>query len=238
MQTQPIVAPTVWDVMLSRGQAAANWLMDLVFPPVCGGCGRADVKFCGDCLHELAATPLSRAFLRLPALDAVCASGPHADMLRKAVQAFKYDGVTALDELLAARIVAALIALPWRIDCIVPVPLHANRLEARGYNQSELLSWIVARELGIACAPSLLRRLRDTKEQAQLKPGERMSNVEGAFEAVGNLRGRRMLLLDDVVTTGATMSQCAIALRRYGAATVYGCALTMPARNHSYLRRT
>ena len=238
LDTQPMARGGVWHIGLSRAQAAANWLMDLVFPPSCGGCGRADARFCVDCLMELAATPLRRDVLRLHALDAVCVTGNYADMLRKAVKAFKYDGITELDEILAGRLAAALLILPWRFDCIVPVPLHANRLAARGYNQSELLSWIVARDMRISCEPNLLHRLRDTKEQAKLVRGERAGNVEGAFEANGDLRGRRILLLDDVVTTGATMSQCAIALRRNGAAAVYGVAITKPKPNQRNSRRT
>ena len=222
----PFVSPGVWTTLLSSAQVASNWLLDLVFPPTCGGCGRADTRFCADCRMELTATPLQVTSKRLADDSGVIATGKHGGMLRKAVQALKYDGVLELDETLAERQRQALLGAEWQIDTIVPVPLHANRLEKRGYNQSELLSRILARDLHVACQPQLLQRLRDTKQQSRLQHGERKQNVEGAFAAVGDLRGLRILLVDDVVTTGWTMSQCALALRANGAAAVYGIAVT------------
>ncbi len=226
MRTQPIVSPGAWASLLARVQAATSWLMDLVFPPTCGGCGRADFSFCDECLQELAATPLFVTIKSLAEQSRVFATGAHEGMLRKAVQALKYSGAIELDKILAERQLQALQGIDWRFDAVVPVPLHANRLEKRGYNQSELLSRILAQSLGVACQPGLLQRLRDTKEQAQLERGERRQNVEGAFAAMGDLSGQRILLVDDVVTTGATMSQCALALRAGGAAAVLGIAVT------------
>lgn len=161
-------------------------------------------------------------------LNKVFVTGLHEDVLRKAVQAFKYDGAVVLADALARRMIRTLALEDLQVDAILPVPLHADRQAERGYNQAELLCNIVAAELDLSCEPSLLQRVRNTKQQAQLTSAERESNVKGAFEAVGNVRGRALLLVDDVVTTGATLSDCARALRDAGAAAVFGSVVCMP----------
>lgn len=109
---------------------------------------------------------------------------------------------------------------------IVPVPLHRRRLPDRGYNQSALLAREVARIVGLPAAPDVLVRTRDSLPQVSLSTREeRVRNVEGSFLCVGNARGKRFILVDDVVTTGSTMSACAVALREAGARSVWGVTL-------------
>ena len=108
-------------------------------------------------------------------------------------------------------------------DVIAPVPLHGRRERERGYNQSSLLAREVSRRAGIGSAQAL-RRTRDTPSQTAMSIEERRRNVDGAFECAGDVRGRRVLLVDDVVTTGATMSACAATLKAAGATRVWGLA--------------
>ena len=205
---------------------AREWLLDLVFPPTCGNCGRVDYRFCRDCLDELGRVPLASSSREVDSLDAARATGAHSGLLRHAVQAFKYEGATLLSEALAARLTAALRETNWPIDVIVPVPLFADREEERGYNQSALLSERVAGETGLPESANILRRIRSTSQQALLDEPERRANVWDAFEAGENARGLRVLLIDDVVTTGSTLSECARALRAKGASQVFGIAVS------------
>jgi ComF family protein len=127
-----------------------------------------------------------------------------------------------LAELLRGVVRAAEISA----DCVVPVPLHANRLVHRGYNQAALLAAPVAAELGARLDVSALSRVRDTRQQAQLPRWERAHNVHGAFVARSrNVRGRCVVVVDDVVTTGATLSACVDALLAAGAASVVTVAV-------------
>ena len=109
-------------------------------------------------------------------------------------------------------------------DLVVPVPLHWRRLWARRYNQSALLAQATARAAGVAVAPDLLRRTRHTRLQVGLTPAQRTLNVRGAFAVRESrkalLEGRRVVLVDDVLTTGATVEACARVLARAGAAAV------------------
>jgi ComF family protein len=107
------------------------------------------------------------------------------------------------------------------VDVIVPMPLHVDRLVARGFNQSHEIARVVSRQLGLACEPGLLCRPRPTRPQVGLAREERIGNVRGAFCArTPGLAGRRVALVDDVVTTGSTVAEAARVLRDAGAAAV------------------
>lgn len=107
------------------------------------------------------------------------------------------------------------------VEVIVPMPLHVDRLFDRGFNQSHEIARFTARRLGLASAPGLLRRHRPTRPQVGLSRDERIDNVRGAFAADRvRLAGRRVALLDDVVTTGSTVAEAARALLAAGAAAV------------------
>jgi ComF family protein len=108
----------------------------------------------------------------------------------------------------------------------VPVPLHLSRERERGYNQSALLAKELSRLTGIPLATDLLRRTIDTAPQVTMDDYEqRRSNIAGAFECIGDPSGLNVLLVDDVITTGSTMSACAAPLKSQGAARVWGLAL-------------
>jgi ComF family protein len=204
----------------------AHWLLDLVFPPICGNCGRVDFRFCASCLRELEQVPVTAARREVEALDEVRATGEHCGVLQNALQAFKYQGATGLSEPLAARLIKALLERNWHIDVIVPVPLFADREEERGYNQSTLLSVHVVSAMGIPSRADNLKRVRATSRQAMLSGLERPDNVKDAFEASDDVKGLSVLLIDDVTTTGSTLRECANALRAKGAGTVYGIAVS------------
>ena len=135
-------------------------------------------------------------------------------------------GATELAAPLAARMVKALRVLDWGVDVVLPVPLFADREAERGYNQAALLGQHLSAVMGLKYSADSLKRVRETSQQALLTQEERRSNVRGAFEASEGVMGLAVLLVDDVVTTGSTLGECAIALKVKGAGAVYGIAVS------------
>jgi ComF family protein len=141
---------------------------------------------------------------------------------------FKYRNARALAAPLAARLITAWREAGLSADLIVPVPLHASRAAERGYNQSALLARGLGSAVGVVVAEDLLVRERATLQQTHLNRRERSQNVSGAFASRRNLPGLRVVLIDDVCTTGATLEACATALRAAGAVHVQGLTVARP----------
>jgi len=151
-----------------------------------------------------------------------------APPLREGIHALKYGGSPQLAGPFGERMARAWQdgAPDWAADLVAPVPLHATRQRERGYNQSERLATVVARVIGSPLERAAMARQRATAQQAQLDRNARQANVAGAFFAqAARVSGRRVLVIDDVYTTGATLRACADALYRAGAADV--AALTL-----------
>jgi ComF family protein len=196
-----------------------------VSPPYCGLCGRPlppGVRFADDCSECRSGTPLDSC--RSPFVYA-----PPVDEL---VKQFKFNGnYAAGDYLLKAALERAqtdreLFALFPECDAIVPVPLHPIRRIRRGFNQSEHIARGFSRLWGIPISKTLARR-RNTPPQSKLSKQERMRNVSGAFalRKSSDARGKKVILVDDVMTTGSTMKECARILKEGGAAEVHGLTL-------------
>ena len=200
--------------------------------PICAGC-LTQIKplsaefFCVDCrmpfvnsfpLDTNGRCALCRGGLR--GFDAAYCFGSYEGVLRQLIHIFKYGCVKTLARPLADLLARAL-PLDERFDAVVPVPLHWRRRWSRGFNQSALLARALARRSGIPMIQALLRT-RSTAVQAGLSNSSRRQNVVAAFSVrrAGALAGRRILLIDDVLTTGATAAACAVALKRAGAARV------------------
>jgi ComF family protein len=110
-------------------------------------------------------------------------------------------------------------------DCIIPVPLTKKGLITRGFNQSHLISHVIAKHTGIALRTDFLFKIKDIPPQIGLSARERLTNIRNAFEARGNLKGLRLVLVDDVITTGATVRECSKMLVKAGAEGVTVLAL-------------
>lgn len=149
--------------------------------------------------------------------------GAYEGVLRELIHLYKYAGMRPLAAPLGELLGAAL-PRDERFDVVVPVPLHWRRRWSRGFNQSELLARLTAKRCGVPMRAAL-RRMRATDAQAGLSNSRRRRNVAGAFRARESLAGKRVLLVDDVMTTGATASACAAALKRAGARSVALLAL-------------
>jgi ComF family protein len=156
-------------------------------------------------------------------------AGYYEGPLRQAVHRLKFSGERYLAPHLGVLMAEALRQSPLSADALVPVPLHPADQAGRGYNQSLLLAREAGMALELPVLPSVLVKRQRTVPQVGLRRAERMRNVAGAFEVTGyEMAGLRILLVDDVCTTGATLAACATALRQGGAAAVYGLVLAHP----------
>jgi len=144
-------------------------------------------------------------------------------VVRKAIHSFKYRHRRTLVDPLAQLVEQELRRRPLQVDLLVPVPLHPRRMAERGYNQSALLARELANRLGIPSA-ECLERTKETVAQAKLRAGARQANVRGAFRCMDGaiVLGRRVGIVDDVCTTGATLEDCARALREAGCTSAWG----------------
>jgi len=155
----------------------------------------------------------------LPPFLSVNAVGVYETGLRKAVHRFKYEGVHDLDRPLGNLLFQTMETTPAP-DLVVPVPLHPQRLRQRTYNQSLLLARELAGHLSRPVSTDLLHRVRDTPQQQGLRARERAKNLRHAFVCQRPLDGERILLVDDVMTTGATATACSQVLLNAGASEV------------------
>lgn len=193
-------------------RTVVSGLLDLLAPPICPGCGwsAGGTSFCAACGPLVEPAP---ADLLPPVANAAALrfEGPAAD----AVRSFKYGGRSALARPLAAYLVRAALPYTGLIDVVVPLPLHPRKLRERGWNPSLLLARPVAEALGAKLRPTWLVRTRATRVQAGLSRSDRQRNVAGAFRAKA-VPSARVLLIDDVRTTGATLDEAARTLGAVG----------------------
>ena len=216
--------------------------LDWLFPPLCGGCGQNGSRWCSDC--QQATRKISKSVCLIcgrvlvrntvcpscrdapPPYSAVRSWAVYGGPLRKAVHRLKYKGDISLAEILARPMLSLLCELPWTIDIVVPVPTSASRRAERGYNQAALLAYPLALGAGIPYRPRALDKVRQTNTQVGLSFLQRRANVAGAFLArAKHVYGKCVLVVDDIMTSGATMDECSRALIDAGATRVFGLTL-------------
>ena len=191
-----------------------NSILDLIFPPRCEVCRDSSPEaLCASCFQQI-------KFMK-PHLGIHSAS-VYEGTLRTALHRLKFDRRRKLAEPLGILMVQYLSQSPSfdlkAVDAVIPVPLHAARLRRRGFNQAELLGEVVGRYFGWPLLPALDRE-RDTHAQFDLPRAERLQNVRDAFSVndPAAVEGKRLVLLDDIYTTGATIGECVRQLRAAGA---------------------
>ena len=224
--------------LLRQGGTA---LLDLVYPPRCPGCGSMGTVLCASCQARIERPPapacircghptptesLCPTCRATPShLDRIAASAVFVSPLREAIHELKYNNGRALARPLGVRMAAYWQEHGFDADVIVPVPLHKARLVERGYNQAALLARVLGQATGIPLDEKAVVRHKATQQQALLNAAERRENVKEAFTCRGDVAGMRIVLVDDVATTGATLEACAAALRAGGASGVWAFTL-------------
>ena len=214
--------------------------LDLLYPPRCVGCDGAGAFLCAACAGSLTvaapprcsrcwrpnpdAQPCFDCQAAEPAYDGLRSAFVNQGTARALVHALKYRQARVLAEPIAALMAEAARRHGLEVDVLIPVPLSGLRGRVRGYNQAEVLAQALGRELDLPVLPRALTRRRHTSPQARAPDAEaRRRNVAGAFACrERDVAGRDVLLLDDVTTTGATLADCARALKEAGARAVWG----------------
>jgi ComF family protein len=222
---------------------AGDAVVETLYPRRCAGCGRRGSWVCQDC--DAALRPFARPWCErcgapplqiscrcaelAPELAVVRSAALDDGWLRAAVRSFKYSGETARAGHLAALLPPLLADLP-SFDALVPVPLHPRRERRRGYNQARLLATAAGNRVTMPVEEALIR-IRPTSQQVGLDAESRRANVRGAFlvKDDADVVGRRFVLVDDVLTTGSTLGNCAVTLVAGGAAWVGAVTLAREA---------
>lgn len=221
-----------------------DFFLEIFFPQKCIVCGREGAWFCQNCEKAIlfiksptcpsckALTPKGQFCQRCrphTSLTGIMVVAYYETPLKEVIHAYKYKSVEALADPLANLFIHHLqrFAPPSNNLVVVPVPLHPSRLRHRGFNQAELLAQRVAQTFGFDYAPTALVRTRSTLSQVELSSKARFKNVMDAFccPHPSIVKGKSVLLIDDVCTTGATLEACASELKKAKARQIWGLVL-------------
>lgn len=216
-------------------------ILDFIFPRLCVGCDQEGSWLCTDCYGSIdhivgrgcpSCNPLvNGAYCCLHGdsilTGLVSVEGVHRGILRRAVHALKYEGVRELGQALGCLLKRQLLPFDLLADAqVVPIPLHWRRLHERGFNQAELIAYSLAPK--IVCRA--LQRQRYTLPQVALNAERRRHNLRGAFivkaKYAADLIGQRIILVDDVTTSGTTLRRAAELLKQLGAKEIWGATIT------------
>lgn len=217
-------------------------LLDILFPRRCVSCRKVGSYFCKNCLQQIeyithpicpvCARPAISGIthprcLTAFSLDGMYAVAHYQGPIRNAIHLLKYKFVSDLVESLISLIVTHYPDTLPKLDYLTFVPLHPRREKFRGFNQSMILAQRLSKKLNIPFKNNILKRVKKTKPQVELKREERRTNLRGAFSCVNkeDVKGKIIGLVDDVATTRSTLSECAKVLKRNGAQIVWGVVL-------------
>ena len=231
-------------VLRHAAGSAVSTSVDLLFPKRCVGCDVEGAFLCGECNDGL--PPLEppycficsqpgdlmmrlcrRCWERPLQIDSIRSPYRFEGAIRNAVHSLKYRNLRAMAPVLAGLLADFVVSQSIEADLLVPVPLHPKRERSRGYNQSLLLARETGALFNMEASSDALRRVQNTPSQASVpSEDERWANVTNAFQASPDLvGGKRVVILDDVCTTGATQEACSLALKTAGAASAHGLTL-------------
>jgi len=218
---------------------AVDWL----YPPRCGGCQQAGIRWCADCearaikinsgmICPVCGTPqtgltnCTQCLTNPPPFREVRSWAIYQGPVREAIHRLKYRSDLGLSDTFAQKLAGLLVSTDWTIDIVTVVPLGRDRLKERGFNQADLLARSLALAVNLPYRPSAVTRVRDTQSQVGLTAVERRQNVMDAFTADPQIvAGKNLLIVDDVITTGATLSECSRAVIEKNAYNVYGVTI-------------
>ena len=226
-------------------------MLDFIYPPTCGGYGAPAARWCGNCQEavqvittptcEKCGLPLerqtacSRCRVTLPKFHRLRSWSAFESPVKEALHRLKYRRDLGLGEAIAHHMLDFVVGLDWQVEEIVPIPLGKQRLKQRGYNQVAMIAFPMALMLGISYHPEALIRVRETKTQVGLSASQRSENMRNAFRADASINGKQVLLVDDVATTGATLSSAAEALYQAGARRVDAVTVARALPIHGFI---
>lgn len=217
--------------------------LDWIFPPHCAGCGQLGQRWCPDCLANTQSIKLPvckkcgepvsqnnfihrRCSTDLEFIEFIRSYGYYQTPLLDAIHKLKYQNDIGIAESLAMYLVDLYKTIEWETDIVIPVPLNKQKLSSRGYNQAKLIARPFSFAINRPLISNALFRTIDTKSQVGLSRNERILNVQDAFIVENDsIQGKRIILVDDVSTTGATLEACARALNKAGAKAIVGLTL-------------
>ena len=235
-----------------------KFLLDVLFPIECIGCGKEDVWLCQQCftaikLKEIDSCPVCKKISNFGRTDEWCREQTSLDgmivaasfndkLLQDVIHKYKYNFIKELATPLSEILINKIIKLDNKEDkpnwasllfssdlILLPIPLHKKRLRWRDFNQAEMLSKKLAANFHLNHQPHILKRKRYTAAQIELKREQRLDNIKNAFQVTkewqDKLKNGKILLVDDVTTTGATLNECARTLKERGVREVWGLVL-------------
>lgn len=221
-----------------------HYLLDLIYPKECVGCGREGFWLCPKCQKEIIAIKLAYCpncktlnddgrFCKncrpKYKLSGIKISGHYKfGPLREAIHRYKYDGIFELEDYFRPLLIARLKNnLPQGDKIVVPIPLYYKKEMKRGFNQAERLGKIISQEFNLPLETKALTRAKETEAQMSLKKKERRENIAGAFRVItkNKIKNKTVLLVDDVATTGLTLNEAAKVLLEAGAKKVWGVVI-------------
>lgn len=213
-----------------------HWLLDLIYPPRCAFCRRLlsgrEKGVCRFCRPKLPYVPADGQVQHFRNVDKCLSPLYYHGNVKDSLHRYKFGGATAYADIYSEFIVKCIDENQISCDSITWVPLSRRRLRKRGYDQAELLAELIAKHLGQRPI-RLLKKLRDTPPQSQTGSAEkRRANIAGAYACLHpeQVQGKRILLVDDIVTTGATLSEAAKVLKKAGAKEVICATLARSLR--------
>jgi len=229
----------------SKIREAALSLLDFLYPGACLGCNdyieNHEMVFCAACEKKIAevdfficgicGAPMSNAdkctSCQTKDTFPVLALGQYQDPLKEAIHQFKFQHIRRASEILAVKIMELHRDKIEKLnpELIIPVPLHSIRMKVRGFNQAEDLARSLSQKLDIPLYADIIEKRKQTRDQARLKAERRLKNLKGVFKSSGkSLQGERVIIVDDVFTTGATMREVRMAILEAGGKPVLGLA--------------
>ena len=197
----------------------------IIFPTVCGFCFKLIDKgyVCDTCMKGIEYLGFSYIpFIQDSYFDKLICNYKYVGIVRKRILDYKFKHKKYLCRTFAEGMIYRLKKEPLDIDIIIPVPISRKRRKQRGYNQSDLIAKIVAREINMEYSKNILLKLKENSRQSKLNKKERLQNVKNVFgiKQASDLVGKKVLLIDDIYTTGATVNECSKVLRKAGASKV------------------
>jgi competence protein ComFC len=225
--------------------------MDWLYPPRCCNCNRRGFVLCDACLAEIETLhgalcqkcgyPIvgrgrlcEECRLATPPFTQMLSWASYSGPAQEAIHSLKYKRNLALGSVLAKPLAEIVQKSGWKVDLVVPIPLSKSRMRFRGYNQAALISRPLAAQLNIQHSSNAVKRIRNTSTQIELDVNKRFTNLLDAFYAnPATLKKRNILVIDDVITTGATMQNCTNALLKAGAENIYCLSVARAILRHA-----